>query len=80
MTEASLRKKGEPQGKRIGGKSVGGLGNLRFELRDFVRLVQAGELEDEILTHKLALDVARVMDRARDSAGIRFPADDSRLL
>eukprot|EP00912_Choanoflagellata_sp_UC4_P000267 UC4_evm1s167 len=68
MTEVSFRKKGDVCAQQFGDKGPPGLENIYFELRDFVGLIHAGKTEDTILNHKFALDVARVMERARDSA------------
>ena len=55
-----------------------GLGNLVYEVDAFVKMVQAGETQDATLTWDLALQVAKVLDQARDDAGIVFPADAAR--
>jgi predicted dehydrogenase len=56
----------------------GGLDNLVYEIDAFVKMVQAGETQDATLTWDLALQVAKVLDQARDDAGIVFPADAGR--
>jgi len=69
-------KGGEPVS--LGEEGPGGLKIMQFEVESFVAMVQAGRVEDDILTWELALAVARVLDRARDDAGIVFPADAGR--
>jgi len=76
--EVQLHTKGSPP-KLLGPHGLAGHSNMVYEVAGFVAMVQAGRLEDDILTWDLALAVARVMDRARDSAGIVFPADKNRV-
>ena len=59
-------------------KGPSGLKNMMYEIESFVSMVQDGKMEDEILTYELALAVAKVLDAARDDAGIVFPADAGR--
>ena len=76
-SEVHTQKKGgspEP----LGIEGPGGLGNLVHEVEAFVKMVQAGETQDSTLTWDLALQVAKVLDQARDDAGIVFPADAGR--
>ena len=78
FSEAHKRKKGGEPEPLTAEKGPAGLGNIAFELAAFVQLVQSGGTEDSTLTWKLAMDVMKVLDAARDDAGIKFPADATR--
>lgn len=49
--------------------------NLWWELDAFVKLVQQGKQEDEVLSWELMTNVTAVLDAARADAGIIYPAD-----
>jgi predicted dehydrogenase len=51
--------------------------NMVYELEAFIKLVQKGQQEDELLTWSLAREVLTVLDQARASAGIVYPADSN---
>lgn len=55
-----------------------GHSNMIHEVEAFVSMVQRGDVQDDVLTWELSLQVARTLDKARDDAGIVFPADASR--
>ncbi len=46
-----------------------------YEIREFVKLVEAGRTQSDINTHALSREVLRVMDEARRQTGIVYPAD-----
>ena len=76
-SEVHTQKKGgaaEP----LGTEGPSGLGNLVYEIDAFVKMVQTGETQDTTLTWDLAMQVAKVLDQARDDARIVFPADVDR--
>lgn len=77
--KVSIRKSGG-ESQPIGVAGLVGHENIVHEVEAFVAMIQEGRIQDDVLTWDLALDVAKVMDQARDSAGITFPADRSRGL
>ena len=77
--EAHLRRKGG-ETEPLCPRQPSGHANMVHEIDAFLKLVRLGKQEDDVLTWRLALDVAEVLDAARDSAGIVFPADASRKL
>ncbi|MFY4775612.1 Gfo/Idh/MocA family protein [Metabacillus sp. RGM 3146] len=46
-----------------------------YEAREFVRLIQEGQLESSINTHELSVSVMETMDEARKQMGIFYPSD-----
>eukprot|EP00911_Craspedida_sp_UC1_P001693 UC1_evm1s1286 len=75
---AQKRCKGETSATEITERLESGHANMRYEIEAFADIVRSGRVEDEILTWDMAMDVARVLDAARDDAGIIFPADATR--
>ena len=63
----------------IGIAGHAGHANMVHQIEAFLSMVREGRVEDSILTWDLAREVARVMDKARDDAGIVFPADEARI-
>ena len=49
--------------------------NMRYEIEEFVNLIQSGKRESSINTHELALSVAEIMEKARSQFGLIYPAD-----
>lgn len=49
---------------------------MTYEVRAFVDLVRAGGLEDSVISWSQSRAVMKVLDDARHSAGIHFPADE----
>lgn len=54
-----------PQGERT----------MRYEAAEFIRLIQAGELESATNSHAASLAAMAIMDEARRQIGLVFPAD-----
>lgn len=46
------------------------------EIHDFCINIDQKRIQDSLLTHQLSLDVMKVLDQARKSANIHFPADE----
>lgn len=49
--------------------------HMKYEIEEFVNLIQSGKRESSINTHELALSVAEIMEKARSQFGLIFPAD-----
>ncbi|MBB6638201.1 Gfo/Idh/MocA family protein [Cohnella thailandensis] len=49
--------------------------NMMYELQEFLRLIEAGELESKINSHANSLSSMEVMDEARRQMGLVYPAD-----
>jgi scyllo-inositol 2-dehydrogenase (NADP+) len=50
-------------------------GGFNYETAHFCELVRAGLLESPEITHALSLSMARMLERARRSLGVRFPGE-----
>lgn len=48
---------------------------MSYEVREFVRLLEAGALESPVNSHATSLATLRVLDEARRQMGVRYPAD-----
>lgn len=55
----------EPQDKDV----------MRYEIREFISLVKNGNLESNINSHKLSVDVMDTIESARKQFGLIYPAD-----
>ncbi|TJY42282.1 Gfo/Idh/MocA family oxidoreductase [Cohnella pontilimi] len=48
---------------------------MRYEVEEFIRLIQSGRLESGVNTHARSLAALEIMDEARRQMGLVFPAD-----
>lgn len=51
------------------------VGDMRYEIEEFIRTIKSGEKESKINSHKNSLEVMEVMDKVREEIGLRFNAD-----
>ncbi|THF79875.1 Gfo/Idh/MocA family protein [Cohnella fermenti] len=49
--------------------------NMKYELEEFIRLIESGERQSKPNSHENSLTVMEVMDEARRQMGLRYPAD-----
>jgi predicted dehydrogenase len=49
--------------------------NMFYEAEEFINLINEGEFESQVNSHKHSLDVMRVVDEIRRQTGVKFPAD-----
>jgi len=50
-------------------------GGFNYETGHFCDLIRNGQLESPEITHALTLDMARLLESARTSLGVRFPGE-----
>ena len=46
---------------------------IREQAREFARIVRAGEIESELMTHQDSLEIMEIMDEIREQIGLRYP-------
>lgn len=49
--------------------------NMYYEIEEFGRLIREGKTESNINSHQQSLEVMTIMEKARKSMGVEFPAD-----
>lgn len=50
-------------------------GGFNYETEHFCELIRRGNCESPEITHKLSLDMARLLEEARTALGVRFPGE-----
>ncbi|MNU10770.1 hypothetical protein D3C72_2581220 [compost metagenome] len=48
---------------------------MLYEVKEFIRLIQQGELESKINSYENSLAVMDIMDKTREQLGLIYPAD-----
>ncbi|MFG6494746.1 Gfo/Idh/MocA family oxidoreductase [Fictibacillus sp. UD] len=48
---------------------------MYYEAKEFIELIQRGELESKVNSHSNSLAVMKIMDEARNQVGLVYPAD-----
>ncbi len=49
--------------------------NMYYEALEFKYLIEKGELESHIVSHRDSIDVLKVLDIIREQTGVSFPSD-----
>ncbi|MEG0076458.1 Gfo/Idh/MocA family protein [Anaerorhabdus sp.] len=52
------------------------LEGFTYQLRDFIKNVEAGRIESEVFPHQMSLDIMEVCTEARKQMGVIYPADE----
>lgn len=49
--------------------------SMYYELTEFIDLINIGQTESSLITHKVSMDVMRIMDEVRNQIGLVYKAD-----
>jgi hypothetical protein len=52
-------------------------GGFNYETDHFCNLIREGRRESPVITHKLSLEMARLLEQARLPLGVRFPGEEA---
>jgi scyllo-inositol 2-dehydrogenase (NADP+) len=52
---------------------------MYYEAKEFIELIEKGEMESNINTYENSLVTMEIMDEVRKQIGVRFPADNKGL-
>ena len=50
---------------------------MSYEIREFARILESGQLESPVNSHAVSLQTLRILDEARCQMGVRYPADNA---